>query len=148
MRQTIPFRIVELEPDSFHMVVKASINGKLVHLIVDTGASRSLIDISSDSGLRVEGVDETLAVGFNTDKISIQLAIFPSIGIGGLTFSDFVAAITDLDALRNLYAKVAGMDIAGLLGCDFLVRYVSSINFRTKRIYLKQLPPEVKSDQE
>jgi len=148
MRQTIPFRIVELEPDSFHLVVKASINGKLVHLIVDTGASRSLIDISSDSGLRVEGVDETLAVGFNTDKISIQLAIFPSIGIGGLTFSDFVAAITDLNALRSLYAKVAGMDIAGLLGCDFLVRYVSSINFRTKRIYLKQLPPEVKSDQE
>jgi len=139
---------VELEPDSFHLVVKASINGKLVHLIVDTGASRSLIDISSDSGLRVEGVDETLAVGFNTDKISIQLAIFPSIGIGGLTFSDFVAAITDLNALRSLYAKVAGMDIAGLLGCDFLVRYVSSINFRTKRIYLKQLPPEVKSDQE
>jgi len=44
MRQYIPFRVVELEPNSYHILVNANINNTPVVLIVDSGASRTVID--------------------------------------------------------------------------------------------------------
>lgn len=138
MPKSIPFKLVELEPESYHILVDATINGESVKLIVDSGASRSVLDKIYDSGERVEGVSDTVAVGFMSDNVNIEIASIPSLFVSGVKFKDFPIALADLSALRELYKNITGLNVAGLLGCDFLVQNVSSINFRSKKIFIKE----------
>ncbi len=138
MTRSLSFKVVEIETDSYHLIVDAHIGDVPVKLIVDTGASRSVIDKSFDSGIRVEGIDDTVAVGFMSSNVNIELALIPSLIVGGIKFDDFPIALADLTALQDLYSKITGFSVDGLLGCDFLVKNITSINFRTKKIYLKQ----------
>ena len=130
---------MELEPNSYHILVNASINSSIVKLIVDTGASRSVIDKAFDSGIRVDGIEETSAIGFMSDRINVALSLIPELLIENLQFDEFPVAIADLSSLREVYLNITDLNIGGLLGSDFLVRNVSSINFSTKKIFLKNL---------
>lgn len=136
MPKSIPFELVELEPESFHMLVDATINDEPVKLIVDSGASRSVFDKSYDSGKRIKGISDTVAVGFMSDNVNIELASIPSLIVAGVKFKDFPIALADLSSLRELYKSITGLNVAGLLGCDFLVQNVSSVNFRSKKIFI------------
>ena len=42
----IKFKLVTLEPDNYHIVLKASIEGRLLNVIIDTGASHSCFDLN------------------------------------------------------------------------------------------------------
>jgi hypothetical protein len=75
MHQFIPFQLVEIETNSYHILISATIGEKPVMLIVDTGASRSVIDKTYDSGVRVDGVEDTIAVGFMSDNVNIEMAL-------------------------------------------------------------------------
>ena len=143
-KKYIPFELVELEPNSYHILVNASINSSIVKLIVDTGASRSVIDKAFDSGIRVDGIEETSAIGFMSDRINVALSLIPELLIENLQFDEFPVAIADLSSLREVYLNITDLNIGGLLGSDFLVRNVSSINFSTKKIFLKNLRTEFK----
>ncbi len=138
MPKSIPFKLVELEPESYHMLVDATINGEPVKLILDSGASRSVLDKIYDSGERIEGISDTVAVGFMSDNVNIELASIPDLLVAGVKFSDFPIALADLSSLRELYKNITGLSVAGLLGCDFLVQNVSSINLGSKKIFIKQ----------
>ena len=138
-KKYIPFELVELEPNSYHILVNASINSSIVKLIVDTGASRSVIDKAFDSGIRVDGIEETSAIGFMSDRINVALSLIPELLIENLQFDEFPVAIADLSSLREVYLNITDLNIGGLLGSDFLVRNVSSINFSTKKIFIKNL---------
>ena len=133
-KKYIPFELVELEPNSYHILVNASINSSIVKLIVDTGASRSVIDKAFDSGIRVDGIEETSAIGFMSDRINVALSLIPELLIENLQFDEFPVAIADLSSLREVYLNITDLNIGGLLGSDFLVRNGSSINFSTKKI--------------
>lgn len=138
MPRSIPFELFELEPESYHILVDATINGEPVKLIVDSGASRSVLDKIYDSGQRIEGVSDTVAVGFMSDNVNIEIASIPNLLVAGVKFNDFPIALADLSSLRELYKSITGLNVAGLLGCDFLVRNVSSINFRAKKIFTRK----------
>ncbi|KAB2872008.1 MAG: hypothetical protein F9K37_01590 [Bacteroidales bacterium] len=138
MPKSIPFKLVELEPESYHMLVDATINGEPVKLILDSGASRSVLDKIYDSGERIEGISDTVAVGFMSDNVNIELASIPNLLVAGVKFNDFPIALADLSSLRELYKNITGLSVAGLLGCDFLVQNVSSINLGSKKIFIKQ----------
>ena len=138
MPKSIPFKLVELEPESYHMLVDATINGEPVKLILDSGASRSVLDKIYDSGERIEGISDTVAVGFMSDNVNIELASIPDLLVAEVKFSDFPIALADLSSLRELYKNITGLSVAGLLGCDFLVQNVSSINLGSKKIFIKQ----------
>lgn len=139
MPKSIPFKLIELEPESYHILVDATINGEPVKLIVDSGASRSVFDIIYDTGERVEGISDTVAVGFMSENVNIELASIPSLLVAGVKFNDFPIALVNLSSLRELYKNITGLSVAGLLGCDFLVHNVSSINLRSKKIFIKDL---------
>ncbi|HSA04668.1 MAG TPA: hypothetical protein P5145_03650, partial [Tenuifilaceae bacterium] len=59
-----------------------------------------------------------------------------SLIVAGVKFDDFPIALADLSLLCELYKKITGLNVAGLLGCDFLVQNVSSINFKSKKIFI------------
>ncbi|MGE0077449.1 MAG: retropepsin-like aspartic protease [Bacteroidales bacterium] len=138
MRPYIPFELVELEPNSYHILVNASINDTPIKLIVDTGASRSVIDKQYDPGIRIDGVSDNVAVGFTADNMTIEVALIPNMFLENFKFAEFPVALADLSSLRDLYLKMTEVNVGGLLGCDFLVKNVTSINFQTRKIFFKK----------
>ena len=44
MKTTIPFKIIKIDDEGFHLLIKVYINKKVAHLLIDTGASKSVFD--------------------------------------------------------------------------------------------------------
>jgi hypothetical protein len=141
MKRSIPFVVQEIENHSFHPLVTGEIDGKIISLILDTGASRTVIDNSLTIGLStIENIDqETFAAGINAQKMEVTQVKVPSLKIGNIEFRDLIAFSTDLSAVSNLYEQMAGVKIDGLLGCDFLVKHQAIIDFEKGTIELTNL---------
>lgn len=109
----IPFILVNNIP-----VVEATLNGKKVNLIVDSGASISVLDLNQQKSLRFMSYESSsTAVGyggvanFRTAQ-GIDLVLGDSIQVK----TDFRAQ--DLSALVSMIKSDQGVKISGILGSD------------------------------
>lgn len=131
MQRKLQFEVVEIEEGSFHPIVKGTINGFQVNLILDTGASRTVIDNSLANNLeKIEFESaEPYAAGINAQRLTVEQVKLPSLVLGGIDLGSTVVFKTDLSAISQLYSNYVDFAIHGLLGCDFLVHYSATINF-------------------
>jgi hypothetical protein len=138
MIETIPFRVQEIEKSSFHPIIQGHINGEIVLLILDTGASRTVIDKSITSGILTiaNEQNEPFAAGINAQKISVEQIELPTITLGDIEFNKLKVFSSDLQPISKLYEDLSGVKIHGLLGCDFLVQNKAVVNFKTRKIQL------------
>lgn len=120
------------------VLVKVSINGAPpVDFILDTGAELTLLDRDFALGLglhpegesRVEGVAASASTQFATLG-SITLAGEP----GGATLKDFRAVLLDLSESQQY---VLWRKPAGILGADFLSRFVVTIDYDAQTVTLE-----------
>jgi predicted aspartyl protease len=150
MMETISFKVQEIERSSFHPIIQGQINGEEVLLILDTGASRTVIDKSITSGMPIIANEhnEPFAAGINAQKISVEQIELPAITLGDIEFNNLKVFSSDLRPISKLYEELSGIKIHGLLGCDFLVEYKVVVNFKTGMIQLNRNPNWVKSVQE
>ncbi len=136
MKISIPFRIVALEKTSFHPLVEGEVDNKKINLIVDTGASRTVFDKQLLNGypiLKADGV-EPIAAGINAETMTVEQVNLPLIKLGDFEFKNMIVFGTDLEGISNLYQKMVGISIDGLLGCDFLEHHKAVLDFSKKRI--------------
>jgi hypothetical protein len=117
--------ITLVEHNNMHFI-NVTFNGKKTKLLVDTGASKSLIDINKAE-----------EYGFSYAMLSRQQYV----GLGGLLDIYVVydyqltgphitflgADLTDI----NYYFNKEGIEIIGILGSDFLERNEATIDFKT-----------------
>lgn len=137
---TIPVRIVELDHQSFHLLVEASIDGLPLNLVIDTGASRTVFDhkVLEDQIKTYEAdPDQIQSAGIMADPIESRIGYAKSFRLGKLELKDFKVVLIDLNAINNLYLKVAGTNIHGLLGSDFLLEMNAVIDYEKARLKLK-----------
>lgn len=154
MKIDIPFVVKETEDGSFHPIVQAEIDGQPIFLIIDTGASRTVLDKSLVNSYAVsENINqEAFAAGINAQKLEVEQAIVPLLKIGGIVFSDFSVFCTDLKPVSALFEEMSQTPIDGLLGCDFFHSNNATINFYKKVITIdkpihKGLQPTPKKNQ-
>jgi len=139
MVHTIPFEVKELETASYHPILRGKINGFEVNLIIDTGASRTVIDKSITVNFPVIQIDsvEPYAAGINAQKIAVEQVEIPSFILGEVDFGKTAVFITDLSPISQLYNEMVNFPIHGLLGCDFLENFKAKIDFKTRTISVK-----------
>lgn len=130
----IPFQIVELELQSFHIIVNGRIDDVEVTLIVDTGASRTIIDKSYADKLEKLPVssDKPMATGLSAEQIPVELYSVARLTLEGVLFENIQSLTADLSAINEVYINLTGKKIGGLIGCDFLLGKVKSIDFKRK----------------
>jgi predicted aspartyl protease len=138
MTEIIRFKVKEIESGSFHPLIKGEIEGKPIVLIIDTGASHTVIDKSLTRGLPVQstGGKEPFAAGINAQKIDVEQVELPSIILDRINFHNLLVFSTDLEPISKLYNDIAGIKINGLLGCNFLEEFKATINFKSRKIKL------------
>jgi hypothetical protein len=117
--ENIPFQFIEN-----HIFVPVIVDCKQRLWVLDTGAAMSVIDkkYADELGVKVEGNMKGLGAGGTLD---VSLSKLPPFGLQGIEFKEQAVAVIDMSDLIRLI----GVDIAGILGFDFLSRFVTKVDY-------------------
>jgi len=125
---------VELENQSYHIVVDGKIADVDVTLIIDTGASRTIVDKRLADNLEKLslGAVNPIATGLSAEQIPVELYNISGLTLEGVVFENIQVLTADLSAINEVYTNLTGKTIGGLVGCDFLLKKVKSIDFKKR----------------
>lgn len=140
----IPLRIVELEPESYHLFIEGRLNGKPVNLLVDTGASKTVFDVNRISNFvrkRKKSFDsfEKQTTGLGTNTMESHYTMVKTFCIDKLEIKDFKAILLDMAHVNQSYQLLSQTQIDGVLGSDLLMKYNAVIDYSKKiiKLYLR-----------
>lgn len=135
--QEICFEIVELEAKTYHPLVKAELPGLDAHWwVIDTGASKSVFDMSlTDYYIAIED-DSVMATGLGKEVVETSSGTIAELKIGGFNFGPLKMALVDFSHINDEYSKFSEKKIVGLIGCDFLYSHKAILDFQQSKILL------------
>lgn len=143
----IPIRLLDIEGEGFHVLIKGKINGMEANFLVDTGASRSVFDpnvigryIDNPTFEKKTGI--TAGVGGN-DLESSTFTI-NSLAFGDIEIHNYEAVALDLENIHETYQKLRLPSIDGIIGGDLLYRFKATINYRLRKIRFTKPQSKVK----
>jgi len=135
----VPIRLLDIEGDGFHIMVKGTIHGKEARFLIDTGASRSVFDpitlSSFISDLQFEK-KEGLTAGVGSSDLESSTFVIDHWSIGEMEITDYEGVALDLGNIHEMYQKIHLPHIDGIIGGDILHKYKAVINYRSKKIRL------------
>ena len=133
----IQMEVVELEEETIHLLVKAERPGLDNHWwVVDTGASKSVIDRAVASIFVGEESEGSMATGLGKEMVETSMGVICDFRLGGIDFGSLNVAIVDLHHINDEYSKYSDKRIAGLLGSDFFYRENATIDYKRRTILL------------
>ncbi len=138
-QKAIPFEIIHLNEEGYHLKIKSKINGIEVFLIIDTGASQTAFDINFIHeylpNLSIQKAAQ-ISSGLGTNSMESFECILDYFRVGDLKIEDYKAALLDLSHVNHTYEKLNIPHIQGVLGNDILMRYNALIDYKNKQLWL------------
>lgn len=130
MEKEISFVLVELEVGTFHPLIKADFD-ELDHCywVIDTGASKSVLDVEMSSHCQLSGDDQVMATGIGTEAVETNSGQLDRLVLDGIHFGSIQVALVSFEHVNREYSRFTPYRIIGLIGCDFLVRNRARIDF-------------------
>jgi len=122
--ENIPFRLI-----GNHIFVPVVVNCKERLWVLDTGASMSVLDQRFADSLGLESKGEIKGKGAG-GSLDVSLRTMPPFTIQGIEFDEQATAVIDMSELIRL----VGVDIVGILGFDFLSRFVTKVDYAKERL--------------
>ena len=121
-----------------HFEVEARVNGQPLRLLLDTGASRTVLDVNAavQLGLNLEA-SEQQAGGVGTATQAVQLATAASFDLGSLSLGSRPLAIIDLSHVSQALSGHGGNAIDGAIGGDILRDHDGIIEYTAATLYLR-----------
>ena len=139
----IPLKVLTIDHEGIHLTVKATINGKVAYLIIDTGASRSVFDVAEinkyfKDKTKVNHTDsETLSSGLGTSTMPSKIALLNKVQIGDVILKNYEAILLDLSHVNKVYTQAGLKAIDGVIGNDILMKHKALIDYEKLEIKLK-----------
>ena len=120
-----------------HHLVAATVNGKEGVFVLDTGANMSVIDVdhAADFGLEAQQGVRGAATGLGGGGIARQVSI-RSLKLGAVDIRQRRMVLTDLGAIGDALAPLAGGAVHGLIGQDMLKEHRAVIDVERPLLYL------------
>lgn len=121
-------------------MLKILINGKAAHLIVDTGASKTVFDKKRIRKFVPEKKfikHDKLSIGLGTSNIKSEFTVLKKLEIGNLKILDYSTILMDLSHVNKSYMGSGLKQIEGVLGSDILLEYNAVIDYEKKILTLK-----------
>lgn len=134
---SIKLKVIELEPESYHLFAKGKWNKIPINMIIDTGASHTCFD-NDFYKLHCPHIDtqdnKGINVGIGTAEFTTQLAPMTDLKIGHFNVHDFRVTLLSLDHINNAYKSVKIPPIQCILGSDFFVNYNAVIDYSHQKM--------------
>lgn len=138
MSKELKFIIIELEPNTFHPLVRADFKGlENYWWVIDSGASKSVMDITLMDHYLREETEAVMATGLGKEEVSTSSGIIEDLRLDGISFGPLKVALVDFQHISTEYSKFSDKKIIGLIGCDFLYARKAVIDFNRCRVNLK-----------
>ena len=132
--------VVSLQEEGYHLFIENTIGEHPVRLLIDTGASKTVIDrsflLDKYPNLKLEAHDQ-LTTGVGTNTIQSEFTEIPDLKLGPLHIPNYKVAVLDLKHVNETYHMINLPPIHGVLGCDLLIEYKAVINLKKKYLRLK-----------
>ena len=138
MQVSLPIHIIRIDTDGFHLMVKLDINGLKANAIVDTGASRTVMDrhrVSYFMGDVALMKEERFFSGIGASQMESFSVHIDQLGLGELSLKHIPVVVIDLGAINKAYAVFDLPRIDLVLGGDVLNHLHAVIDYR-KRLLL------------
>jgi clan AA aspartic protease (TIGR02281 family) len=121
-----------------HFEVQGKIEDDEVLLLVDTGASKTVVDARSAETLALQAnASDEKAAGFGTTEGATAQTVVNALQIGPLPFPSFTLYVLDLDYCNAGIEANGGQRIDGIIGADILGQRQAIIDYGGAKLYLK-----------
>lgn len=140
MKHSIPLFAVELTPYSFHIGLIAKIGRKNIRLIVDTGASQTVISSKLVDSLNLEKTVPELnniTVGIGQGTLNPEFAVLPEFRIDSVRISNLPCIVLPMDHINTTYKSAGHKSIDGILGNDLLAALKARLDIADLNIQVK-----------
>ena len=113
-----------------HIYVIVEMGGRTSLWILDSGASSTCIDdgFADELGLERRGSFEGVGAG---STVTVSFVALPAFRVGGIEFISQKAVSINI---APLFEKTSDLEISGILGYDFLSRFVTRIDYAAQEL--------------
>lgn len=135
----IPFDFIELDEGSAHVVLQGAVNGHACRMILDTGASRTVADLSfvrQTFPLTALEANDQLSAGLGTNTMESHFFMADTITVGSKAIPGQVIATLDLSHVNDTYAMLGLPQVQIILGSDILKAHKAIIDYGGKQLIL------------
>lgn len=139
MKTTIPFKLLSLDGEGYHLMIKAYVNKKVANLIIDTGASKTVFDKKRVQKFVSESkidAHEKLSSGLGTSNMESHVVVLKTFKIGEIEMKEYQTVLLDLSHVNQSYEQIGLKPVEGVLGSDVLLRYNAVIDYEKKLLRL------------
>ena len=128
----VPLQLINLQNDGFHLLVEVVVFGHPFNVVLDTGASKTVLDKASvENHIAAEDLlsSDKLSTGLGTNTMESFILHLPALHIGKLQIENFEAAVLDLSSISLAYENLQLPPVIGVLGGDILQQYKAVIDY-------------------
>jgi predicted aspartyl protease len=141
MRTTkVPLQLINLQNDGFHLLVEVVVFGQSFNVVLDTGASKTVLDKTTVESHIATGdllCSDKLSTGLGTNTMESFILNLPALHIGKLELKNFQAAVLDLSSISMAYENLQLPPVIGVLGGDILQQYNALIDYSNLQLTLR-----------
>jgi predicted aspartyl protease len=140
MNYIVPFRFADLNGFGCHILCDALVEGYKMNMIIDTGASMTVLDINRlkkinpKQNLKPTGQFFT---GVGGEKLDPFSTVLDQMQIGDLRMTNVAVLATDLAHIMLVYSSLDLDRVDGVLGNDLLRSLKARIDYSKKLLELE-----------
>lgn len=131
---------VDLGDEGCHIFCKGIINGEKVRILIDTGASKSVISSAlADKLIDLEYVDmpDNETSGIGPEKVVARFARLKKMKIKKLKIRDLIVGVMDVSHVQEMYDRFGHKSFDVILGGDILFEYKALIDYKFNTLLLR-----------
>jgi len=129
----------EFDKGGFHLFINIKVNGNRCRFLIDTGASKSVLDkkyFEDKIGKKYLKTVKQETTGLHSSVSESYFGIVKEIELGHQIVSKYNIAVIDLSHVNMVYKSAGKPKINGILGSDLMLKYKMIINYGELKIYL------------
>jgi len=139
MIYTLPMHKLQLSEITAHFYVDIKINRFKAKMLLDTGASQTLISEKFANKLKIEKKEietDNISIGIANNKLSPQLAEIQLLQIDNIKIRGFQCIVLPMEHINNTYRSIGQNEIDGIIGNELLIYFKSIIHLKKNTLIL------------
>ncbi|MBN8702271.1 MAG: clan AA aspartic protease [Bacteroidetes bacterium] len=136
MISKIPFKLIKIKNGGYHLHQFIKINGKQARLIIDTGASATILDKGSIQKFTQNKLNKHTdqATGISGKKMDSFIVSVDSVSFGSISLKKQKLGALDLSNVNATYKQLNIPHVDGVLGSDLLKKLNAVVDYSKKEV--------------
>ena len=140
VKSIIPLEVVAIQEGSYHVFLKMKVNKKSIRVLLDTGASKTVLDKTfveeKCKSQKTETIGQSTSSLHSTVSES-NITYIKEIQLDQVKLKNYLVAVIDLTHVNQTYEGVGKKPIFGIVGSDILMERKAIIDYSKKILIIK-----------